>query len=176
MARQGVPRTMAKRMKKWFMLQVWRLQQVAQILTIALLALNLALQVFGLIKWREDSLLSISYVGVPLILLLLAMAIWTFAIIWDLRLKMWREQTSVLIEKNPYMKEKFAPKEIALYAMIWIPMMEKLGKDDPVLAKNAKLLKDWLKREIREDKLTTKDLEDIMEYMGKERKGLFGLE
>ena len=31
-------------LKKWFMLQVWRLQQVAALLTLVLLALNLALQ------------------------------------------------------------------------------------------------------------------------------------
>jgi hypothetical protein len=157
------------------MLQMWRLQQVAQVLTLMLMAINLSLQVWGYVKWRNDFLAN-PFTGAVTILLILGIAIWSFAFIWDRRLKMWREQTSVLIEKNPYQKEKFAPKEIALYALIWIPMMEKLGKEDPVLAKNAQMLRDWLKREIREDRLTTKDLEDIMEYMGQERKGLFGLE
>jgi hypothetical protein len=166
---------MAKRVKKWFMLQVWRLQQVAQVLTLALLALNLALQVFGLIKWREDSLLSISYVGVPMILLLLAAVIWTFAIVWDVRLKMWREQTSVLIEKNPYMKERMSPKEIAIHAMTWIPVMDHLGKSDPAMKAYADSLRDWLKREAYEDKLTPKELEDILRHMGSEKNDLFGL-
>jgi Na+/citrate or Na+/malate symporter len=138
------------------------------------MAVNLALLVWGYVKWRSP-ILQDSITGPVTIFLILAVAIMSFALIWDLRLKMWREQTSVLVEKNPYMKEKFAPKEIALNAMLWIPLMEKLGKDDPALAENARLLKEWLKREIREDKLTTKDLEDIMAYMGNESKDLFGL-
>lgn len=166
---------MANKVKKWFMLQLWRVQQVAQILTLALLGVTDSFLIWDKVEWR-GGIIADPYGGPVIILLTIALLVWAFAITWDLRFKMWREQTSVLIEKNPYMKEKFAPKEIALYAMIWIPIMERLGKEDPVLARNAQLLKDWLKREIREDELTTKDLKDIMEYMGKERKGLFGLE
>ena len=164
-----------KRVKKWFMLQVWRLQQVAQLLTLILLALNLSLQLWGYVKWRNGFLAN-SLTGVLSILLVLALVIWTFAYIWDRRLKMWREQTSVLIEKNPYMKERFSPKEVALYAMIWIPIMEHIGKNDPVLKANAESLRDWLKQELKADDLQPKELEDILHYMGQERKDLFGLE
>lgn len=161
--------------KKWFMLQVWRLQQVAQLLTLALLALNLSLQLYGYIRWR-GAFFATPYTGVLFILLVLAALIWSFAIIWDIRMKMWREQTSVLIEKNPFMKERFSPKEVALYAMIWVPIMEHMGKSDPVLKANAESLKDWLRRELKADDLSPKELEDILHYMGKERKDLFGLE
>ncbi|MFY9605105.1 MAG: hypothetical protein WAS24_00015 [Thermoplasmata archaeon] len=164
-----------KRVKKWFMLQVWRLQQVAQLLTLILLAINLSLIAWGYVKWRNGFLAN-PFTGVLSILLVLALAIWISAYTWDRRLKMWREQTSVLIEKNPFMKERFAPKEVALYALIWIPMMEHLGKNDPVLKANAEALKDWLKRELKADDLSPKELEDILHYMGKERKDLFGLE
>jgi predicted PurR-regulated permease PerM len=157
------------------MLQVWRLQQVAQLLTIILLALNLSLQLWGYVKWRNGFLAN-SLTGVLSILLVLALVIWTFAYIWDRRLKMWREQTSVLIEKNPYMKERFSPKEVALYAMIWVPIMEHIGKNDTVLKANAEALKGWLKKELKADDISPKELEDILHYMGKERKDLFGLE
>jgi len=160
--------------KKWFMLQVWRLQQVAQLLTLALLALNLSLQMYGYIKWR-GAFFATPYTGVLFILLILAALIWGFAVIWDLRLKMWREQISVLIEKNPYMKERMAPKEIAIYAMTWIPVMEHLGKADPVLKVYAEELKDWLKREMKDDKLAPKDIEDILRHMGSDRTDFFGL-
>jgi hypothetical protein len=157
------------------MLQVWRLQQVAQLLTLILLAINLSLIAWGYVKWRNGFLAN-PFTGVLSILLVLALAIWISAYTWDRRLKMWREQTSVLIEKNPFMKERFAPKEVALYALIWIPMMEHMGKNDPVLKANAEALKDWLKRELKADDLSPKELEDILHYMGKERKDLFGLE
>jgi len=164
-----------KRIKKWFLLQMWRLQQVAQVLTLVLLALNLSLQAWGYVKWRNGFLANPS-TGVLSILLVLALAIWSFAYIWDRRLKMWREQTAILIEKNPYMKERLTPKEVAVYAMIWVPIMEHIGKNDPVLKANAELLKNWMKRELKADDLSPKELEDILLYIGKERKDLFGLE
>jgi len=157
---------MAKRLKKWFMLNVWRLQQVAQVLTLALLALNLSLQIFGLIKWREDSPLSISYVGVPMILLVLAMAIWTFAIVWDLRLKMWRDQATVLVERNPYSKEKMSAKEIMIYGVLWLPLLEDIGKRDPKAKVAADALREWIKKASKEEPVMEKDLEDIFAYIG----------
>ena len=163
---------MAKRLKKWFMLNVWRLQQVAQVLTLALLALNLSLQIFGLIKWREDSPLSLSYIGVPMILLVLAMAIWTFAIVWDLRLKMWRDQATVLVERNPYSKEKMSAKEIIIYAMVWLPVLEDIGKRDPKAKVAADALREWLKKASREEPIMHKDLDDVFEYIGIGKKEL----
>lgn len=156
-------------MKKWFMLQVWRLQQVAQLLTIFLLALNLSLQVWGYVKWRGE-FLSNPYIGVFMILLALAAAIWSFAIIWDLRLKMWRDQMSVMIDKNPYMKEKFSPKEIALYATLWLPMLDFMAKSDPSIKERATFMRKWLKREMGEDALVAKDIDDILDYIGEKRK------
>ena len=162
-------------MKKWFMLQVWRLQQVAQLLTILLLALNLSLQVWGYIKWRGE-FLSNPYIGVFLILLVLAAAIWSFAIIWDLRLKMWRDQMSVLVEKNPYMKEKFSPKEIAVYGMVWLPMLDHMAKSDPSIKEHADAMRKWLRRELTEDALAMKDIDDIFTYIGEKKKDPLGLE
>jgi hypothetical protein len=158
---------MPNRVKKWFMLQVWRLQQVAQILTLALLALNLALQIFGLIKWRENSLLSISYVGVPLILLGLAMVIWTIAIIWDLRLKMWREQQTVLMERNPYAKEKMPSKEVVIYELLWLPLLERMGKDDPEIRTAAANLHAWLTKLKHDDAQLAADVNEVYEYFKK---------
>lgn len=159
--------------KKWSMLQMWRIQQVAQLLTLALLAINLSLQIWGYMKWRGE--IMGSYAGVLILLLILAAIIWAFAIIWDVRLKMWREQISVLVQKNPYMKERMSPKEIMLNAMTWIPVIEHLAKDDPSLKVHADGLRDWLKKEIVTDVSTPKELEDIIEHIGGDRKDLFGL-
>ncbi|MEM0343842.1 MAG: hypothetical protein QXU73_06320 [Thermoplasmata archaeon] len=162
------------RIKKWLMLQMWRLQQVAQVLTLTLMAANLSLMVWGYVKWR-GSIFENSIAGPLVILLVLGLVIWSFAIVWDLRLKMWREQVSVLVEKNPYMKERLAPKEIALYALTWLPVLEQLGKDNPEMKTHAEALRLWLQKELRDDSLVRKDLEDILEYIGKDRNGRFGL-
>jgi len=153
-------------LKKWSMLQLWRLQQVAQLLTLALLALNLSLQLYDFIKWR-GSLFETPYTGVLIIMLILAAIIWGFAFLWDVKFKMWREQQTVLIERNPYAKEKMAAKEIALYELIWLPLLDKLGKDDPKLKEASATLKEWLDRQSREDPSVAKDLKDIYNFMGK---------
>lgn len=162
------------RIKKWFMLQMWRLQQVAQVLTLTLMAANLSLMVWGYVKWR-GSIFENSVVGPLVILLVLGLGIWSFAIVWDLRLKMWREQVSVLVEKNPFMKERLAPKEIAFYALTWLPVLEHLAKDHPEMKTHAEALRLWLQKELKDDSLVRKDLEDILEYIGKDRNGRFGL-
>jgi type II secretory pathway component PulF len=162
------------RIKKWAMLQMWRLQQVAQPLTLAMLAITLSLHLWGFVKWRGDFMGS--YGGVLVILLVLATIVWIVAFIWDVRLKMWREQISVLMLKNPFVKERMTSKEIAIYAMTWIPVLEHMGKDNPALRAQADRFRDWLKREVDENVLTKEELEDILEHIGSDRKDLFGLE
>jgi hypothetical protein len=154
------------KVKKWFMLQVWRLQQVAQILTLAMMALTLSLTIFDLINWRKGSLLSTSWIGVPLILTMLFMVIWTFAIYWDLRLKMWRDQATVLVERNPYSKEKLSSKELALYAVTWLPIMERMGKDDPKIRAAADGFREWLRKAFEADPILQADFKDLVEHMG----------
>lgn len=162
-------------LKKWFMLQVWRLQQVAALLTLLLMALNVSLLVWGYVKWRNP-IVGNAIVGPLLILAILFGSIWAFAIIWDLRLKMWRDQMSVLVDKNPYMKEKFSPKEIAVYGMVWLPMLDHMAKSDPSIKEHADAMRKWLKRELTEDALTMKDIDDIFAYIGEKKKDPLGLE
>lgn len=154
-------------LKKWFMLQMWRVQQVAQVITIALLAVNLSLQIYTFMHWREGSLFATPYTGATMIVLVLAAIIWGFAIIWDLRLRMWREQATVLMERNPYVKEKMTAKEIMIYGTLWLPLMENLGKTDPKMKEAAEALKEWLTRSMNGDEILTKDVDEILQHIGK---------
>ena len=156
------------------MLQVWRLQQVAQIITILLLAINLSLQLFGFIKWRGEALKN-PYIMTPLIFLALLAVIWVVAIFWDLRLKMWRYQANVGIERNPYAKERLGAKEMAQYGLIWIPLLERLGKEDKKLAEAAEVLKSWIEKEWEDDPALVKDVGELFGHIGSDRIDLLGL-
>jgi len=155
---------MAIGVKKWFMLQMWRLQQIAQIVTIALLALNLALQIYGFMSWR-GSLFSTPYTGVPLLLLILAAIIWAIAIAWDTKMKMWREQMTVLAERNPYMREKMSTKELVFYALSWLPVLEALGKSDSQAREAAESLKLWMRKSMMEDRSLSADVNQVFKYL-----------
>ena len=160
--------------KKWFMLQMWRVQQVAQVLTIALLAVNLTLTLYSYMRWREGTLFATPYVGGLAILLTLAVAIWMFAFVWDMRLKMWREQQTVVVEKNPYTKEKMTPKEIMIYGLLWLPLMERMAEDDPKIKASAESLRRWLLRSMKDDSVTEAEVGIIRKYIGDRTDGPLG--
>ena len=162
------------RLKKWFMLQIWRIQQPAQLITLVLLALNLSLQLFYFVKWR-GAILNNVYLMIPLIFLILFAVIWGVAIFWDLRLRLWREQATVLVERNPYTKERLNAKEIAQYSLIWVPLLEKLGKEDKKAAEIAELLKKWIKTEWDDDPQLVKDVGELFRHIGSDRIDLTGL-
>ncbi len=157
---------MAGGIKKWFMLQLWRIQQVAHLLTVSMLAINLTLQIYLYMQWREGTLFATPWIGGAVILLVLAAAIWTFALIWDLRLKMWREQMTVLAEKNPYTKEKLTAKEVLVWGTFWFPMLERLGKEDPAIRASAESLRRWVLQALEDDLVTKAEVKDVLEYMG----------
>lgn len=152
---------------------MWRVQQVAQILTIALLAVNLTLTLYQYMQWREGTFFATPYVGGLLILLTLAAGIWIFAFIWDMRLKMWREQMTVIVEKNPFTKEKMTPKEIAMVHIVWLPLLERAGKDDPKAMQYANALRSWAQRSMREDRVAEGEVKTIFEYIGGIETGIF---
>lgn len=156
-----------KRVKKWLMLQMWRFQQVAQPVTLVLLAANLSVTVFSLVRWRGE--LRNAYFTIPLIFMILFLAMWAFAIAWDLRYKMWREQQTVLVERNPYAKEKLNAKEMAQFNLIWIPVLEELGKNNKKLADTAQLLRRWVVQASKDDHQIMTDLDDLMRHIGNDK-------
>jgi hypothetical protein len=159
---------MAFAVKKWFMLQMWRIQQIAAILTLMLLAVSLSLQIYGYMSWR-DWPFSSPYTGALVILIALGLMIWVISIIWDMRLKMWREQMTVLIERNPYAKEKMSSKEIVLYGLTWLPVLDKLGKDDPEARASAAALRKWIEEVSRDDAILRGDVSDVLRLTGTNR-------
>jgi hypothetical protein len=162
--------------KKWFMLQMWRVQQVAQVLTIILLALNLSLQLYGFISWRKGSFFSTPYAGVPLILLVTVAIIWGFAIVWDMRFKMWREQMAVVVERNPYAKERMTSKELVFYGITWLPVLEQLAKQNPEVKPAAEAMRNWLKQAAKEDPIATADMKEILDLIAKDPSKVLDLE
>ncbi len=159
--------------KNWFMLQVWRLQQVSQIVTLAMLTATLSGIIWGYVKYR-GGIFSNSIFGILIIAVVIGLVVWSFAIFWDVRLKLWKDQMHVLIEKNPYTHEKMSPKELFTYIITWIPIMENLSKSDPKMADSLKILKDWIDKEIERDPHLVDDVKEIMDHIGSTRYDIIG--
>jgi hypothetical protein len=82
-------------------------------------------------------------------------------------MKMWREQMAVAMERNPYAKEKMYSKELVVYAMLWLPLLDHMGKDDPKIREAADNLRTWLKRAADGDGALEAEVMDILEYIGR---------
>lgn len=148
------------KLKKWFMLQMWRFQQIAAVMTLGLLALNLSLQVNSFMNWR-GGWFSNPYLGVPFILLVLISVIWCVSVVWDLKMKMWREQAAVMYERNPYSKEKLVSKEVVQMSGFWIPDLRKSGNIE-----EAEFIRRWLKKELETDPALRSELKDLLSRIG----------
>jgi hypothetical protein len=154
--------------KKWFMLQVWRIQQIAQILSLVMLAITDALLIYDYsdgLMFNGEPLIPVRELGVLFVLFMIGITIWVVAIIWDLRLKMWREQATVLIDRNPYAKEKMTSKEITVYELVWFPIMERLAKDDPKMRESLEAMKRWVRLAAREQSVAV-DARELMGHIG----------
>lgn len=160
--------------KNWFMLQVWRLQQVSQIVTLVMLTATLSGIIWGYVKYR-GGIFGNSVFGILIIALIIGLAVWTFAIFWDTRLKLWRDQMQVLVEKNPYTHEKMSPKELFTYIITWIPIMENLAKDDPKMEASLKVLKDWVRKEVAHDPHLVQEVKEILDHIGSDRYDLLDM-
>jgi len=112
-------------LKKWLLVQFWRVQQIAMIASLSLLAVNLALTTNQYIEWRFSN----SYIGTSIVIILLAFLIWVFGYVWDKKLKLWKEQMVVTIERNPYSTIHMTPKEVVSHITIWIPWLRERGKN-----------------------------------------------
>jgi hypothetical protein len=82
---------------------------------------------------------------------------------------------AVVMERNPYAKERMYSKELVVYAMLWLPMLEHMGEKDPKLKESAEHLRAWLMKSYTDDKSLEKEIGDIMRYMGAKNDDLFGL-
>ena len=124
-------------MKHWFMTQVWRFQQIAMIATLALMMVNLSLTLYKYVQWRIPD----PYIGLPMLVFALLLMVWISAWYYDRKLKLWREQMMVAVDRNPYAQDRLTPKEIINMEWIWIPIV---NHADP---QTADKLRQWVQLE-----------------------------
>jgi hypothetical protein len=155
-----------KKMKKWFMLQMWRLQQVATMLTLGMLAINLALQMYTYVGWREG-IFETPYYGVPIFLVIIIFIVWGISVFWDLRMKMWRDQMAVTVERNPYAKEKMVAKEVVQFMLLWVPLLDEIGERNEKKKHLKEILRGWVKKAMEDDPSLRAELKELLEYIGR---------
>jgi hypothetical protein len=56
-------------------------------------------------------------------------------------------------------------KEIVVYQLVWQPLLDKLGKEDPKIEAAANDLREWLKKLSDQDPELAKDVKEVYDFI-----------
>ena len=138
--------------KRYFMTQLWRIQQSYTLLSLVLWGIVISLTAFPFVyqflvnQFRLEQPSTPGFVALTLIILFLAVfaGLFAFGVVYDKYLRLWREQLDVMVEKNPYAREKLTPKEILTWRYIYLPAMRLSGPDNPNTSKEIDFVEKWV--------------------------------
>jgi hypothetical protein len=131
-----------KATKSFFLRWIWRIQQVAQVSTLVMMAISLTLQISGKIQWRFGS----PYIPEIFTFSVLAFVLLSLGYIWDRKAQLWVEQGEIVVERNPYMTYHMTAKEIVSNLTMWIPLYRSTGNIE-----SARVMEDWTKEALKVD-------------------------
>lgn len=168
--------------KKWFMRNLWRLQQSQMIISMLYWAAIMTLLVYPYVSWRLERYFSISKSDVTLGLLVLffivLLGVLAMGFLYDVTFKMWHEQQVVAAERNPYAKEKMNAKELVQWQYFHIPLMKAdrrilkhLGQETDFLDESILKMDNWCRYNLKTDPTLKRDVRDIRRIMSKDHGG-----
>jgi len=157
--------------KKGLMVQLWRIQQSQSLISLLFWALTLA-GVFYLSYFHRyfvDVLHIVSndqvFIGTMILFLLVIGAFLLIGLIYDRTLKLWREQSDVAVERNPYTKERLMPKDIVVWRHASLPLMKELAKKDNAMQKDIEFMENWIARSLAGYKELRQSVDEIEKWV-----------
>src|SRR3989304_2682133 len=109
-------------LKKALMTQIWRIQATQGIFSVFFWSLTLAGVFYKeyvhvhFVNWglvRDDQV----GIGTAILFLLVLLTFLALGVLYDVGLKLWKEQTTVAYERNPFTQERIFPKEVVVWRM-----------------------------------------------------------
>ena len=94
------------------------------------------------------ALLYVFILALVIIFTAIIIAILFAGLIWDRELRMWHEQSVVMVERNPYNMHKLTPKEVVYFTEFWIPFGRAFGGE---MAEKAEFWARWCDDQMAKD-------------------------
>jgi hypothetical protein len=143
--------------KRYVMLQLWRVQQSYTLLSLFLWGILITLSGFPVIgpvflRVLEDRFgISPGAPGaVALTLAVIFFGVYLFlfglGVIYDKYLRLWREQLDIAYERNPYTREKLMVKEILLWRHMFLPALRTAVKNNPEVQHEIDFMEKWIEK------------------------------
>jgi hypothetical protein len=147
--------------KRFLMTQLWRIQQSYTLLSLFLWGIVIAFTAFPIVSpvWFPF----LARFGIPatapgvvaltliLLFFLIYGSVYAFGFVYDRYLRLWREQLDVAMEKNPYAREKLAPKEILMWRHIYLPTMKAVGRGSRDYEEDISFVERWIETSLAGD-------------------------
>jgi len=155
-------------LKKALMTQIWRIQATQGIFSPFFWSLTLAGVFYKeymhvhFVNWgivRDDQV----GIGTFILFLLVLLAFLALGVVYDVSLKLWKEQTSVAYERNPYTQDRIFPKEVVVWRM-QIETLRQIARDKPEALRQIALMESWIEDQIRRDKALAAGVEKLESY------------
>ena len=152
--------------KKSFIKILWRMQQVYLPIGVGFWALNLALVLHPYVKWRFYNWgITNIYAQMLIISSFIIMFILIMGLIYDKRFRLWREQSVVTQERNPYSQWKMTIHLLIISACAYLPIIEKYGTPEDV-----KVMRLFIHKTLRQPE-SRRLLAQTLRFLQKQAKG-----
>ena len=157
--------------KKGLMVQLWRIQQSQGLISLFFWALTLAgIFYVNYVEWffikiglvpgvNEQRALGTIYLFLMIVLVFLLIGL-----LYDRVLKLWVEQTTVAVERNPYSKERLMPKEVVFWQRGYLSIMKEIAKKDSSMQKDLDFMDKWMSKSLQEPGLR-KEVEELEQWV-----------
>lgn len=142
--------------KHFFMVQYWRIGQIASLASLVLMMLTLAGTYYAYIEWRIPN----PYVGIALLFFTILGIVMFIGYLWDRKFRMWNEQNIVAVRRTPYSREKMNPKEVCSWKHLFIPILIDQGD-----LEDAEFWTNWINHELESDPELKRDVQRLEEMM-----------
>lgn len=152
-------------MKKFIMKNIWRFSQAGQFLSLFFWSIALTGIVWPIIKENMLNFLNpisierANLIGLSLLFIGMLSLIFILGFIYD-KTKMWKEQTIISVERNPFANERLSPKEFIMLE-IYISLLHTI----PQLYSLEMKLENWVQRQAKENPSLLSDVEKLWRYM-----------
>ena len=152
--------------RKRAMIYLWRAQQSGSIISIGLLGTLTAASLYKdyLQGWTHNYGLPEAWVAVGILITMGFIFVGVFGVgfIFD-RMKFWREQNIVAIERNPYGSYKLTAKEIH-WIRLWMSATQ-AGNPSEAQKRTLNDFEQWVARSLAEDELLRKEVEAVERWI-----------
>jgi predicted PurR-regulated permease PerM len=155
--------------KKYLMVQIWRIQQSQALISIFFWALTLAgvyyLSYFHPLFRSFGLPASEVALGTIILFLCIVVGFLIIGVVYDKVLRLWREQTDVAVERNPYSVERMQPKEIVQWKRFNVSIMKELAKTDSAIQKDIEFMEKWIAKSLAERPDLRKSVEGLEKWV-----------